>query len=199
MTASRLVAGLAAAVLLGGCGGGQTSSGAEQTLAESAEPSATAASDPAPAPSAAQARTATALTDELTEVDSVTGDTLGGVLQRMPDTLSGAPGARASSGITYALPAGTAALEAMEAGDIYGPEAATDRSALVDRLVADQGVRVVAACEGDSAPCAVGGLPDGTFVALWAPERSDLLLAAVAPTLDDVTLLVTAAAAASAR
>ncbi|MBW3615938.1 MAG: hypothetical protein KY439_11630, partial [Actinobacteria bacterium] len=98
----------------------------------------------------------------------------------MPDTLSGAPGTRTSSSITYALAAGTAALEAMEAGDIYGPEAATDRSALIDRLVVDQGMTVVAACDENSAPCVVGGLPDGTFVAVWAPERSDLLLAAVA-------------------
>lgn len=136
----------------------------------------------------------TEVADVVAGVAPVTADTLAALLQRMPDTLSGAPGTRTSSSITYALGAGTAALEAMEAGDIYGPEAPTDRSVLIDRLVVDQGMTVIAACDENSAPCVVGGLPDGTFVAVWAPERSDLLLAAVAPTPGDLIVLVDAAA-----
>lgn len=185
---------LVALMALTACASGSDPRGPSATgagggpIAPSAEASSTSVptSDTAPAQEAVRA---------LSAAGTVRVQELANVLSRLPPQLQGRPGTRTDSGISYPLQAGPATLEAMERADVYGPTAsAADRTAqgLIDRLVRDQRIEVVARCDDARVLCVAGGSAQDRAVAVWLSPDSDLVFAAVGGTMTDVRALAEA-------
>lgn len=192
---SKQAAGLtiASVFLLAACAGGSPPS--QKTPATDVRTTGSTAFDPGGREVLDETAEARSAAKALASSETVRVEGLAGVLARLPRQLQGRTGITTESGISYPSGAGSAIIEAMERVDVYGPKASeTDQTAqgLLDRLVRDQGIQVMARCEGSGVLCVAGNSSENRAVAVWLSPDSDLIFAAIAANMNEVRALADA-------
>lgn len=170
-----LVVALLTAATATGCGSQEDV--ARTAMSEPTPPPAAAASPP-PADQEAATLEAVTAAKSVSDVDGVST-----ALQRMPERLGDVERQLGASSVRY----GDAGLEALRLEDGLPP--ADSLQERVDVALTGQGVTVARRCAADGVVCATGNLPSGGHVAVWVPEGSELVFAALAPSAEELLAL----------